>query len=40
MPVMGPMEGTLVQQMLKVALLFPVLERRILLSSARERGIG
>jgi len=27
------MEGTLVQQVLKVALLFPVLERRILLSS-------
>ena len=33
MPVVGPMEGTLVQQVLKVALLFPVLERKILLSS-------
>ena len=35
MPVVGPMEGTLVQQVLKVALLFPVLERRILLSSRK-----
>jgi hypothetical protein len=25
MPVVGPMEGTLVQQVLKVALLFPIL---------------
>jgi hypothetical protein len=33
MPVVGPTEGTLVQQVLKVALLFPVLERKILLSS-------
>ena len=33
MPVVGSMEGTLAQQVLKVALLFPVLERRILLSS-------
>jgi hypothetical protein len=31
----GPMEGTLVQQVLKVALLFPVLERGILLSSRK-----
>jgi hypothetical protein len=29
------MEGTLVRQVLKVALLFPVLERRILLSSRK-----
>jgi hypothetical protein len=29
------MEGTLVQQVLKVALLFPVLERRIILSSRK-----
>jgi hypothetical protein len=35
MPVVGPMEGTLVQQVLKVALLFPVLEREILLSSRK-----
>ena len=28
MPVVGPMEGTLVQQVLKVALLFPVLGRK------------
>ena len=38
MPVVGPMEGTLktiVQQVLKVALLFPVLESRILLSSRK-----
>ena len=35
MPVVGPMEGTLVQQVLKVALLFPVLGRKILLSSRK-----
>jgi hypothetical protein len=34
-PVEEPMEGTLVQQVLKVALLFLVLERRILLSSRK-----
>ncbi len=33
MPVVEPMEGTLVQQVLKVVLLFPVLEWGILLSS-------
>ena len=35
MPVVGPMEGTLAQQVLKVALLFPVLGRKILLSSRK-----
>jgi len=35
MPVVGPMEGTLAQRVLKVALLFSVLERRILLSSRK-----
>jgi hypothetical protein len=36
----GPTEGTLVQQVLKIALLFPVLGRRILLSSREGVGTG
>jgi hypothetical protein len=34
-PVVGSMEGALAQQVLKIALLFPVFERRILLSSCK-----